>query len=137
MVESLIMKINISSNLLLIGCRAAAHDYFYYWFTCQLFCWLILKKCKKCPSQFPRTESDVFKCLILFDRQLQTKRHSVYSHIRWRKAANPHIKEAGTCRCLGLLLDITQSIIKIVKVNSFSVNPQIDYSTNHFSSKRI
>lgn len=36
---------------------------------------------KKYPSQFPRAQGDVIKCLILLDQQTKTQRYSVYYNI--------------------------------------------------------
>lgn len=48
---------------------------------------------KLCPTQFPRAQSDVFKCLDLSDHQSTLERDPVYSDM---KQANPHTGEAGT-----------------------------------------
>lgn len=55
------------------------------------------KKCNKCSSKFPRTRNKTFKFFC------PTKSLFVYRH-KWQKAANPHIQEAVTSKCLTIWL---------------------------------
>lgn len=46
---------------------------------------LVLKVSKKWPSQFPKAQVDIFKCLALFDQQSTTQRYSVFSSRRLKQ----------------------------------------------------
>lgn len=71
-----------------IGTRA---DLFHY-----QFCQLLLVK--KCPSQGPRAQSEVFKYLVLFDQQSIAQKYLIYNDMKCIRAANPHIIVAGTSK---------------------------------------
>lgn len=45
------------------------------------------------PSQFPRTQGDVFKLLVLYNQQSITQRYSIYSHKGLWKPLNIRIKK--------------------------------------------
>lgn len=49
-------------------------------------------------SHVPRAQGDGFKLLVLSEYQFKTQRHSIYSHIKQRKAENPKISRSiGQC----------------------------------------
>ena len=74
--------------------------------------------------QIPRAQSDILKCLLLFDQQSNYQRYSLYSLKSQRKAWNPHISEAGTKQRLSfssLFLCLkNEKMNQLSSVNSFS-----------------
>ncbi len=53
-------------------------------------------KRKKYPSQFPKIQLDVFKC-VLSEQPFRTHKYSIFSYRTERKASQPHIEEAELC----------------------------------------
>lgn len=90
-----------------------------------LFFWIqsfsnLLVYSKKCPSVFPKmTSSNVLFC-PMNQSESKVQRYSIYSDIKKRKAANPHICKVKMSKYLAFLLNksLKQSTIKIADNNS-------------------
>ena len=51
------------------------------------------------------SKRDVFRLLLLSNQQSNTQRLFIYCHKGQRKAADPHVQETGTNKCLTLSLE--------------------------------
>lgn len=62
--------------------------------------------------QFPRVQSDIFRCLVLSDQWSNTQKYSVYNHIKQINAVNTHNGEAGTREWWQILLKNVQKRVQ-------------------------